>query len=187
MIGALGEGVSQSLLPCSWAVLFPSIAMGMSTSRWRTLAGFWVSLWISSWVVVAGALGSPPIWLAGLILIVGALLYWLVPARAVNAPAAALVGMGTAWAWRPCVGPALGGVLNTALSNPLAAVPGLAAFLLGLAGAGIVLGRLAARLSRHDWRRPAAIGVVAIGSTMLVGIYPVISSTLAHWSVALWA
>lgn len=187
MIGALLEGVTQSVLPCSWTVLLPSIAVGISARRWSTPVWFWASVWISAWAIASGALASPPIWLAGSILTAGAFFYWLAPARSVSTVAVLLVGIGTAWAWRPCVGPALGEVLNTALTHPWSALPGLAAFLVGLTGAGIVLGRMTVRLSHHDWRRPAAIGMAGIGLTMLVGIYPAISSTLARWSLALWA
>lgn len=211
MIGAVIEGVTQSVLPCSWTVLVPSVAVGMSSRRWPTPALFWGTLWLSSGMVATGWLRSPPLWLAGALLSAGASLYWLVvpgsirarpapinrrdhqgkgppgPTRAVPALAMVLVGAGTAWAWRPCVGPALGEVLNAALGGSWSAVGGLAAFLAGLAGVGVILGRLVVRLSRRDLRRPAATVVAAIGLTMLVGIYPAISSTLARWSTALWA
>ncbi len=209
MIGALVEGITQSVLPCSWTVLIPAVAVGMSTGGWWTPASFWVALWISSGMVASGLLASPPVWLAGLVLTAGALFWWVVlrsirvgvppghrrhlgngsrgPARTASVGAVFLVGAGTAWAWRPCVGPSLGEVLNAALRDPWSAVGGLAAFLLGLAGVGVVLGRLVVRLSRRDLGRPAVIGVAVIGLTMLAGIYPAISSALARWSTALWA
>jgi cytochrome c biogenesis protein CcdA len=187
MIGALGEGAAQSLLPCSWAILLPSLAVGLSTKKPRWLAVFWVSVSLASWTVATGALASPPAWLAGLLLMGGAALYWMAPPGWGVGAALIMVGAGSAWAWRPCVGPALGEVLNRALADPWAALPGLAAYLLGLTGVGIVLGRAVGRLPRHDWRRSAAIAVAVMGTTMLVGIYPSLSSTLARWSVALWA
>lgn len=187
MIGTLLEGVTQSVLPCSWTVLVPAFAVGMSTRSWASVAWFGASLWVSSWVVASGFLPAPALWVSGAVLVAGALLYWVLPVGVATVPGVVLIGMGTAWAWRPCVGPALGEVLNTALRDPVSALVGLAVFLLGLAGTGMVLGRGLARLFGHDVRRPAALAVAAIGLTMLLGVYPAVSSTLARWSVALWA
>ena len=187
MIGAFVEGVTQSLLPCSWILLVPAVAVGLATRRVGVLAAFAGGVVLTAWIAVAGWV-VPPLWLAGVALLVGGLLWWRYGAT--YGPVA-LVGMGAAWAWQPCVGPELGEALTTAQYDPWAAVGGLAMFLLGvlLVGLGIGLagGVVAERFGKGPLTKVGAVVAMALGLTMVVGVYPRIASTLAQWSTTLWA
>ena len=101
------------------------------------------------------------------------------------------VGVGAAWAWRPCVGAELGEALTTAQQDPLAALGGLSAFLLGVIVVGVVIGLVAGALTRRwakeRFEKAGAAVAVVLGLTMVLGIYPKIASTFAQWSTALWA
>lgn len=187
MIGAFLEGITQSLLPCSWILLIPAVAVGLATRRVGVLAAFAGAVVVTAWVAVAGWV-VPPLWLAGVALLVGGLLWWRFGAT--YAPVA-LVGAGAAWAWQPCVGPELGEALTTAQYDPWAAFGGLAMFLLGvlLVGLGIGLAGGAAneRFGKGPLTKAGAVVAMALGFTMVVGLYPRIASTLAQWSTMLWA
>ena len=101
-----------------------------------------------------------------------------------------IVGIGAGRAWQPCVGPELGLALTTAQQDPFAAFGGLAMFLIGVIivglAVGVGIGALARRWTDHVDKVGAVVAIV-IGLTMVVGIYPEISSTLAKWSTTLWA
>ncbi len=187
MIPALFEGVTQSLLPCSWTVLLPAIAIGVGTRNLRVYGVFAAGLVVAAWAMASGWL-VPPLWVAGIGLLVGAVLWW---GQGISWVSAALVGIGAAWAWRPCVGPELGEALTTAAREPFAAFGGLTMFLLGLVGVGLAVGIGIAMLieRRNDSTSSRAGAVVAgiLGLTMIVGLYPSIASTFARWSYELWA
>lgn len=187
MIGALIEGVQQSILPCSWVILMPAILVGAGTGPFRVLASFAVSAGLFVWIMVAGWIVLP-VWVAGLALATGAVLWW---SRGLTWSVAALIGAGSAWAWQPCVGEQLGKALNTAQHDPLGALPGLMAFILGAALVGLVLGRGVRMLAGHRLTGhgriygPALVAV--LGLTMVVGLYGRVASVLARWSTSLWS
>ena len=186
MISALGEGITQSLLPCSWILLVPAVALGWATRRVAILGTFAGAAVLTAWIAVAGWI-VPPLWLAGVTLLVGGVLWWrLGPGYG----AAAMIGVGSAWAWRPCVGPELGEVLTTAQYDPPAALGGLAMFLVGVVavglGIGLAGGVLLDRFEKSPSAKVGAAVIGALGLTMVVGLYPKIASTLAQWSTALW-
>lgn len=187
MIPALWEGITQSLLPCSWTILLPAIALGIESRRWRVFIVFSVSVVLAAWAAVAGWFVAA-VWVAGAMLLGGALLWWR---RGVNALVAAVIGIGSAWAWRPCVGAELGNALTTAQTDPLAALPGLAMFLLGVVGVGVAVGVgvgvAMERLKRRPPTRAGAVVAGIYGLTMVLGIYPRLASELARWSTELWA
>lgn len=185
MISALAEGAVQSLLPCSWTLLGPAFLIGIGGRRPLPAAASWAAVIIGAWVLVAGWL-VPPLWVAGLCILGGSLLWWR---RGLGAAAGALIGLGAAWAWRPCVGAALGTVLNGAQVDPVGAVWGLAAFLTGVIGIGVLLGFGARRLARdRGWiERAGAVALSVLGVVMVAGWYPWIASELARWSFSLWA
>lgn len=183
MIGALGEGVAQALLPCSWTLLLPAFAVGLGTRRPAVLGTFAGVVAIAIWAAVAGWL-VPPVWVAGVAFLLGGLFWWRM--RATVAPVA-LVGLGAAWSWQPCVGPELGTALTTAQHDPLAALGGLAAFVLGVVAVGLAAGVLVGRWSGTRLERAGAVLSGLVGITMVIGVYPKIASTLAQWSTALWA
>ena len=187
MIAAFVEGIAQSLLPCSWILLIPAAILGLATRRVAVLGTFAGAVVLTAWIAVAGWV-VPPLWLAGAALLVGGVLWWrLGPIYG----AAATVGVGAAWAWRPCVGPELGEALTTAQYDPWSAFGGLAMFLLGVLAVGLAIGLAGGVLLDRFGRSPSAkVGAVVIGVlglTMVVGLYPKIASTLAQWSTALWA
>ena len=121
-------------------------------------------------------------------LLVGGVLWWRLGA---TIGPVALVGVGAAWAWQPCVGPELGEALTTAQYDPWAALGGLAMFLLGVVivglASGLAGGALLERFGRGPFPRIGAVVAMAIGLAMVVGLYPRIVSTLAQWSTKLWA
>ena len=75
MIGAFVEGIAQSLLPCSWVLLFPAVALGIGTRRVAVLASFAGAVVLTAWIAAAGWFVAP-LWLAGAALLAGGLLWW---------------------------------------------------------------------------------------------------------------
>ena len=187
MIGPLFEGIAQSILPCSWVVLLPALLVGVGTRRVRVLAVFALALVASSWIAIAGWF-APPVWFAGLALLLGAVVWYRVGPSWIAATA---VGVGAGLAWQPCVGEELAQVLNTAQSSPLAALPGLTAFMFGILlvglGVGVIVGLAIQRFTDHQLDRPTAVIIGLLGVSMMVGVYSSIASVLARWSTALWA
>lgn len=186
MIAALVEGVAQSVLPCSWVVTIPAVLVGMATSRPTVLASFAGSVALFIWTGVAGWL-VVPVWVAGMALVAGAAGWWM---RGLGPVEAAATGAGAAWAWRPCVGEELGRALNTAQQDPLAALPGLAAFILGVVFVGLVIGHVVRVVTRRTLEtRRSRIGagaIVLVGASMIVGLYSSVASVLARWSTSIW-
>lgn len=183
MIAAFGEGVAQALLPCSWTLLVPAFALGLATRRPVVLGTFAGAVVVAAWLAVAGWV-TPPIPVAGIAFLAGGILWWRLGATIV--PAAA-VALGAAWAWQPCVGPELGEALTTAQRDPVAALGGIAAFVLGVLAVGMAAGLVVGRWSGERLARAGAVVAGLLGATMVIGIYPRIASTLAQWSTALWA
>jgi hypothetical protein len=183
MIAAFGEGIAQSLLPCSWTLLLPAVAFGLGTRRPLVLGTYAAVIVAATWTAAAGRL-VPPVWVAGVAFLVGGILWWWLGPTV--APATA-VALGAAWAWAPCVGPELGEALTTAQRDPVAAFGGIAAFVLGVVAVGLASGTLLGRWSGKRLDRAGAVFAGLLGVTMVIGIYPQIASTLARWSTALWA
>ena len=187
MISAFVEGVAQSLLPCSWILVVPAVAVALATRRPGVLVAFSGAVVATAWIAVAGWIVLP-VWVAGIALLVGGALWWRLGATYVPV---VLVGAGAAWAWQPCVGPELGEALTTAQYDPWAALGGLATFLLGALIVGLAVGLAGGALLDRFGKGPSpkvgASVAMALGSTMVVGVYPTIASTLARWSTTLWA
>lgn len=186
MIPAFLEGLAQSVLPCSWLILLSALLVGTATGRPTRIVTYAGSMVGFIWLAVSGWL-SPPVWLAGLFLLAAAFSWW----RWGPGPAqTALVGAGVAWAWQPCVGEELGRALNLAQQDPVAALPGLAAFILGVMSVGLivgaairlVLGRRGLEVPR--WPAPVVVGV--LGLLMVTDLYGAVASTLARWSTSIW-
>lgn len=187
MIGAFFEGITQSLLPCSWILLVPAIVVGGSRPRVRVMGAMVVATILIAWLAVAGLLVLPlPV--SGL-LMVGAAVYWWF--RGLDTWSSALVGAAASSAWQPCVGPHLGEVLNRAQVDAWGAAPGLAVFILGVLLVGFLVGWAATRLLgdrvSNRIERSGAVVLGLIGITMTIGIYQTIASMLAGWSYSLWA
>ncbi len=185
MIAALVEGFFQSPLPCSWPVLLSAIVIGIARPSARVAAIFAVALILAAWTTAAGWLVAP-LWLAGLALLLGGLSWWR---WGINLVGAIAIGFGAAWSWQPCVGEALGRVLNLAQLEPLGAIGGIGAFLLGVIAVGFAVGSAVGWALRYRRRadRFGAAFVSIFGLAVLVGLYPRIASLLARWSFSLWA
>lgn len=186
MIPALIEGLAQAWLPCSWVIAVPAGLVGMFTTRVGPVVGYVGSVVLVTWAAVAGWL-SPPLWVGGISVLAGSVTWWR---WGVAAPATALLGAGTSWAWQPCVGEELARTLNVAQHDPMAALPGLAAFMVGVTVAGLAGGRLARLLERRARgtppRRGGPLAAAILGLLMVTGLYGHIFSTLARWSTVLW-
>ncbi|MFZ0625937.1 MAG: hypothetical protein WAN34_05545 [Acidimicrobiia bacterium] len=186
MIPALIEGVAQSPLPCSWVVLIPAVLIGLSTSRVWVLVSFASSVALLAWTTVAGWLVLP-LWIAGLAIVIGAFGWWR---YGLGVGPAIAIGAGAAWAWQPCVGEELAKALNTAQLDPWAALPSLAAFMIGVVVVGLAIGQLLRKILRkrfgHRLDQVGAAVVGIIGLTMIVGLYSPIASVLARWSTLWW-
>jgi cytochrome c-type biogenesis protein len=187
MIAAFVEGVTQSLLPCSWIVLFTAILIGLTRPTPRVLVAFAAASVLFAWLAVAGW-AVLNLALSGILMLGGGLIWW---SRGSGIGPAALVGAGAASAWQPCVGPQLGSILNLAQADALRALPGLASFIVGIIVVGAAIGWGAARLlgdrAAGPVNRIGAIVSGVIGLVMLLGLYPAISSALVSWSYRLWA
>jgi cytochrome c biogenesis protein CcdA len=187
MIGAFFEGITQSLLPCSWILLLPAVAVGATRPRPSVVASLFFSTFLFAWLAVAGFLVLPlPI--AGLLTVGAAANWWF---RGFDISSAALAGAAASSAWQPCVGPHLGEVLNKAQVDPFGAAAGLAAFIIGVLLVGFLVGWALARILGGRYaKRIERTGAVVLGFTgivMTIGIYQTIASTLAGWSYSLWA
>jgi cytochrome c biogenesis protein CcdA len=187
MIGAFFEGITQSLLPCSWILLLPAVAVGFTRPRPSVVGSLFFSTFLFAWLAVSGFLVIP-VSVAGLLMVGAAANWWF---RGPSTISVSLVGAGAASAWQPCVGPALGTVLNRAQVDPIGALPGLAAFIVGVVLVGFAIGWGVAKLLRDRApelrRRSVGIASGLIGLSMLVGLYSDISSVLVSWSYKLWA
>ena len=185
MIPLLAEGVAQAALPCSWTLALPALAFGFTHPRWRSLTALALAAAAAAWLRVGGV-WAPPLWVAGAALVGGALLWWR---RGPGIPAALGLGAGSGLSWQPCVGAALGEVLNLAQRDPLAALGGLATFVIAVvataAAVGYALGFLRTIRTRVG-DRAAAVPVVVLGMVMVVGWYGAAASVFARWSVAWW-
>lgn len=186
MIPALIEGITQSLLPCSWTLLLPAVALGLATRRATAFATFTGGVVVAAWIAATGWYVAP-VWLAGIALLSGAALWWW------TGPAplpSALVGVGAGWAWRPCVGPELGDVLTTAQTDPWAALVPLGLFLIGVVGVGLLGGwgvsRFVGESRSASTTRAGSVVAGILGLTMVLGLYSDIASVLARWSLDLW-
>lgn len=186
MIPALLEGLAQAFLPCSWVVLVSALLVAVATSRPLLLAGFAGSVIFFVWAAVAGWL-APPVWVAGGTLVVAAVAWWRLGAGVLQVAA---VGAGAAWGWQPCVGAELGKALNLAQQDPLAALPGLAAFMFGVIVVGVGIGWLIRvgleRSGRSVPRRLGPMAFGALGLLMVSGLYTRVASALARWSTVIW-
>lgn len=187
MIPALVEGIAQSLLPCSWTLLLPAAALGMATRRVVVSVVFTGGTVAAVFVAATGGFLAP-LWLAGMSLLVGAVLWW----RTGPAPLPSLlVGVGAGWAWQPCVGPELGNALTTAQTDPWAAFLPLTSFLVGVIGVGLLIGmairRVAGESKETSVARAGSVVAAVLGLSMVLGLYSGIASVLARWSTSLWA
>ena len=127
----------------------------------------------------------------GLVIIVGAGLAWKFDRGITDGIAAGITAAASASAWIPCVGPDLGGLLNSDWNNPIANLPGTAAFLLGqflpfvLVGAGgLVAPQAAKRLERPKVIAAGAILLAIFGLSFVTQQFDELAYELARRSNA---
>lgn len=196
--GLLTEGIESLRLPCTWVLLIPGAAV-MLFGRRRT------PLVVSSFIAVA--LGV--VWLRwsgwwfevpsgfiqigiGLVIMAGAAVAWKFDRGLTDGLSAGITGGAAAWAWIPCVGNDLAGLLNSdwdTTGEKIANFVPTAAFMLGqflpfilVAAAGVLVPQLAERLEHRGVVTAGAILVGLIGFAFVTQQFDDLASELARRS-----
>lgn len=201
----LFEAVRASFLACSYSLHIMAlavIALWGVRPRLPAWAVFYASAVCFAWIPFAGV--NPVVdgrW-AGAAAVAGGL--FLVDRRGAGAAdgagrrllrdagglaGAALAGAFAGAVWLPCVGPELGRVLTSAVSDPGPGLGGLAVYLLGAMWPALALAAgadfspslnrmLEGRAARTAFRAAGALVAAAVA----FGLYPSILSALARWS-----
>ncbi len=187
------EGIFSSLLPCSYSILIPALALVIlrKNERIPTLGIFAAATVVSAWIRAAGIsdLLADRVWNTA-VLVAGLVLSWMVSHRAAGTAGSVLIGVFAGSTWFPCVGEQLGEVLGRAPDEPLSGLALLAVYLVGVMLPIVAVVTLVAyvpavrRRADGRWAAVAARAVLgAMGVLVLSGQYPVLLSTLARWSV----
>lgn len=181
------EGIAQSLLPCSWIIVLTAFVVGLGATRLRTILSFSFVVMFAAWAFISGWV-NPPLWIAGFAVLGGGLAWWRWgPGTAQTAA----VGVGSVWAWQPCVGRELGAVLSAAQTDPIAALPGIVGFVTGLLivglGLGLALGWWLRRRTGLELSQPTAIFFIVLGLLMVSGLWASVASFFAMWSTKILA
>lgn len=200
----LFEAVRAAFLACSYSLHIMAlavIALWGVRPRLPAWAVFYASAVVFAWIPFAGV--NPVVdgrW-AGTIAVAGGL--FLVDRRGAGAgeragwglrdagglAGAALAGAFAGAVWLPCVGPELGRVLTSAVSDPGPGLGGLAVYLLGAMWPTLALAAgadfspslnrmLEGRAARTAFRAAGALVAAAVA----FGFYPSVLSALARWS-----
>ncbi len=144
MIDLLFEGTESLRLPCSWLLVIPGVAVALSGRRravlvtavfttvaitvaWLRFSGFWP---LGDFTLGDGGTSTQII--LGVGILASAFLAWKKDTAATDGLSAGVAGLAGAWGWIPCVGPALGDVINGAGREPFVHIPGTIAFIVGL-------------------------------------------------------
>ena len=193
--GLLTEGIESLRLPCTWVLLIPGVAV-MLFGRRRTplvtasfvaaaLGIVWLR-WSGNWFAVPE--GGIQIAL-GVVIIAGAAIAWKLDRGVTDGLSAGITGGAAAWAWIPCVGPDLGGLLNSDWDTPITNLPATAAFMLGqflpfilLAAAGVLAPQIAEKLEHRTVITAGAILVGLIGLAFVTQQFDDLASELARRS-----
>lgn len=196
MIGAVVEGIRSGVVPCSLALLLPASAVVLAARHHPLVAlgGFSGAAALLMWLRATGflALSTIPLGTTLLgIVAVGAMAKFLAshaPNLLTTAGLALGPGAMAGWIWQPCVGPALGRILDRAASGSVLALPELTAYTLGvvLPAAAIALARIALGDSASPRRVVTVAGAVlgiGIGILVVTGIHQQVIGWLARSSV----
>lgn len=189
----LAEGIRSSVLPCSYSILLPAVALVVLRRSERigvlwVYAGFTV---VSAWIRAAGLSTVLAERGASLLLVLGGLgLALLVDHRPAGLGAAALLGLLSGATWFPCVGEELGEVLTDAPDAPAIALARLAIYLMGvmipLVITTAVLAYVPIVRRFADTRGMAMAARAALATVAILVVtdnYGWLLSTLARWSV----
>lgn len=188
----LAEGIRSGVLPCSYSILLPALALVVLRKRERlgVLGVFALFTVISAWTRAAGISDVPAERAVVVLLALGGSgsALW-VSSRAAGLVSAALLGVFAGATWFPCVGEELGALLTDARSAPLAALPLLAVYLVGvmmpLVAASAVLSYIPSVRRGADSRWAATVAgatLAAVAVLVVTGHYDTLLSTLARWS-----
>ncbi len=195
--GLLTEGIESLRLPCTWVLLIPGVAV-MLFGRRRTplvVASFiavalgvvWLR-WSGNWFAVPE--GGVQV-AVGFVIIAGAAIAWKLDHGVTDGISAGITGGAAAWAWIPCVGPDLGGLLNSDAwdTNPIVNVLPTAAFMLGqflpfilLAAAGVLAPQIAEKLQHRTVITAGAVLVGLVGLAFVTQQFDDLASELARRS-----
>lgn len=196
MITAVGEGIRSAVLPCSLALLLPASAVVLAARHHPLVAlgGFSGAATLMMWLRATGflALSTIPLGTTLLgIVAVGAMAAFLAR-HAPNLLGTAGLALGpgamAGWIWQPCVGLALGRILDRAGSGSVLALAELTAYALGvvLPAAAIALARVALGDSESPRRAVTVAGAalgIGIGILVVTGIHQEVVGWLARISV----
>ena len=195
LTGLLTEGIESLRLPCTWVLLIPGAAV-MLFGRRRTplvvasfsavaLAIVWLR-WGGNWFEVPSGGIQVAI---GVVIMAGAAIAWKLDHGVTDGISAGITGGAAAWAWIPCVGPDLGGLLNSDWDNPITNLPGTAAFMIGqflpfivLAAGGVLVPQIAEKLEHRAVITTGAIMVALIGLAFVTQTFDDLASELARRS-----
>jgi len=192
-VNLLAEGIRSSLLPCSFSILLPALAL-VALRRSERAGVLWVYAGftiVSVWLRAAGlshvlAERGPTLLLAlgglGLAFVMGNRLTGLV--------SASLWGLFSGATWFPCVGEELGAVLTGAPDAPVLSLARLAVYLMGVmvpivaTTAVLAYSSTVRRVADTRITAWAARGVLAaVALLVATNHYGSLLSTLARWSV----
>lgn len=200
----LFEAVRAAFQACSYPLHIPAlavVALWGVRPRLPAWAVFYSSAVLFAWIPFAGVNPVVDGRYAGAAALAGGL--FLVDRRGAAAQegggwglreagglaGAALAGAFAGAVWLPCVGPELGRVLTSAVSDPGPGLGGLAVYLLGvmwptaaLAAAADHIPSLRRMLEGRAARAAFRAAGALIAAAVAFGLYPSVLSALAKWS-----
>jgi hypothetical protein len=191
VISPFAEGVRSVVLPCSFALVLPVIAVALASPRRPglavTMAG--AAVVAAAWVHAAGLLTGAAVSVVSAVLAVlsiGVAVVWL--RRRVTAAfgigLATLPGIFGAWIWQPCVGNELGAILQAVGERAPASLLPLGAYTAGLLlpAYAVVL----ARIATGDRQRPllSTSGAV-IAAVMALLVLSGLDDRIVGWLAAM--
>lgn len=195
MLELLLEGFESALLPCSFILLIPGLAVAIAARQESTPAvlGFIVASLLVGWLRFSNRLDDPPSGFVALAL-AGAVVLLLVPLirrlDIVSAGGGVLAGGAAAFLWLPCVGEEFGTLLGELPGRGGSGLALMSLYLLGVLSP-VVLVAAGMHLIPDGLFLPARPFMMAIGGAVLgllalgtaVGFDDEIVSQLVEWSL----
>ena len=195
MLELLLEGFESALIPCSFILLIPGLAVAIAARQESTpaAAGFVAAALLVGWLRFSNRLDDPPSAVIALAL-AGAVVLLLVPLirrlDIVSGAGGALAGGAASALWLPCVGEEFGTLLGELPGRGGSGLALMSLYLLGVL-APLVLVAAGMHLVPDGLLLPArpfmmaiggaALGLLALGTA--VGLDDEIVSQLVEWSL----